>query len=156
SSMPCWSRAVCSAASKPARSLPNGLLSITSVFTPLALAFSRPSASALFEMTSEISAGKSGMAAALISAAMLEPRPEIRMATRRFMGLQRQIELAVIDDAMLALGRDYSTELRHRLTGIGEDLHHLVDGIRIDDRDHANAAVESAQHFELGHAALRR
>jgi len=37
------------------------------------------------ETTNAISAGKSGAAAASISAAMFDPRPEIRMATRRFM-----------------------------------------------------------------------
>src|SRR6516162_965020 len=107
-------------------------------------------------MTRAISAGKSGAAAALISAAMLEPRPEIRMATRRFMVLQREIEVAVIDDAMLAFGRDHLAELRHRLAGVGEDPHYLVDGIGLDDRDHTDAAVEGAQHFELGDPAPRR
>ena len=85
SSILCWSSAACSFASKPARSLPNGLLSITTVATPLALARSSPGASARLEITTAISAGKSATDAALISAAMLEPRPEIRMATRRFM-----------------------------------------------------------------------
>ncbi|MGY3421809.1 hypothetical protein ACVWZW_002284 [Bradyrhizobium sp. F1.13.4] len=63
--------------------------------------------------------------------------------------------MAVIDDAMLALGRDHGTELGHGLTGIGEDLHDLVDLVRFDDRDHADPAIEGPQHFEFGDAGLR-
>ena len=51
---------------------------------PLAFARSSPAASARLEITTAISAGKSAGLAASISAAMFDPRPEIRMATRRF------------------------------------------------------------------------
>ena len=83
------SSARCSIASKPARSLPNGLLSMTMVGTPLAAARSSPGASARLEITATISAGKSAAFAASISAAMLDPRPEIRMAVRRFIARGR-------------------------------------------------------------------
>src|SRR5882757_8435393 len=148
----------CSTASKPARSLPNGLLSMTVVAMPCAAAFSRPPASARLEMTVTISAGKSGAFAASISAAMFEPRPEIRMATRRFMASPREVQMTVIDHAMLALmvslRRDHLAEQRHALAARGENLGDLIDGVRLDDGDHADAAVEGAQQFELGNAAL--
>ena len=57
----------------------------TAFVMPLAGAFSRPAASARLEITSAISAGKSAGLAARIRAAMFDPRPEIRIATRRFM-----------------------------------------------------------------------
>ena len=56
--------------------------SIAAVATPARLAIASPPASLLLERTSAISAGKSGARAASISAAMLEPRPEIRIAVR--------------------------------------------------------------------------
>src|SRR6201995_2822906 len=156
SSTLCWSSAACRCASKAARSLPNGLLSIASAATPFSRAVRRPPASARLAITSTISAGKSFALAALISAAMLEPRPEIRMATRRFVILCRQIEMAVIDHAVVAFGLDHFAEQRNALAGLGEDIGHLLDGIRLDDRDHANPAIERAQQFEFGDAALRR
>ena len=79
------SSTACIAASKPARSLPNGLLSMTSVAMPACRARARPAASGVLASTSTISAGKSAARAPSIRAAMLEPRPEMRMATRRFM-----------------------------------------------------------------------
>src|SRR5712671_3275046 len=119
----------CSITSKPARSLPNALLSMTVVGMPWAAAFSRPPASARLEITATISAGKSGALAASINAAMFDPRPEIRMATRRFMMSPREIKVAVIDHAMLslmvALGRDHFAEQRYALAGFGEDLGHV-------------------------------
>src|SRR6185437_6479022 len=152
----CWSSAACRCASNAARSLPNGLLSMASAATPFSRAVARPPASARLAITSTISAGKSFALAALISAAMLEPRPEIRMATRRFVILDRQIEMAVIDHAVLAFSPDDFAEQRDGLAGFGEHLGHLLDGVRPDDRDHADAAVEGAQQLELGDAALRR
>src|SRR6266702_1979984 len=141
----------CSIASKPARSLPNGLLSMTVVGIPLAAAFSRPPASARLEMTVTISAGKSAALADSISAAMFEPRPEIRMATRRFMASPRQVQMAVIDPAMRALmvtlRRNHFAEQRHALAACDENLGNLVDRIGFHDRDHADAAVEGAQQL---------
>src|SRR5579883_1297615 len=152
SSTPCASSTACSAVSKPARSLPNGLLSTTTVGAPAALALSSPAASARLETTTAISAGKSAAAAALSSAAMLEPRPEMRMATRRFvasgfMASPREIEMAVIDDAMLARGRDHLAEQRDGLAVRGEHVAHRIDGVLPDDRDHADAAVEGPEQF---------
>src|SRR5712672_3359719 len=115
------SSAACKAASNAARSLPNGLLSIDTVGMPLAFARSRPPASARLEITTAISAGKSSAVAAWISAAMFDPRPEIRIATRRFTASPCQIEMAVIDDAMLASGRDHLAEQRHVLAGFREN-----------------------------------
>src|SRR5260221_1044251 len=150
----------CSITSKPARSLPNGLLSMTVVGIPSAAAFSRPPASARLEITVTISAGKSAALAASISAAMFEPRPEIRMATRRFMASPRKVPMAVIDHAMLALmvilRRNYFAEQRHALAACGENLGDLVDRVGFHDRDHADAAVEGAQQFQFGDAALFR
>src|SRR5713101_5140146 len=49
---------------------------------PSAPARARPAAPERFERTRAISAGKPGFLAAAINATMLEPRPEIRTATR--------------------------------------------------------------------------
>src|ERR1700726_4714093 len=119
----CWSSADCRAASNAARSLPKGLLSMVTVGTPLARAFSRPPASARLEITTANSAGKSPSLAASISAAMFDPRPEIRIATRRFMALASpcQIEMTVIDHAMVARGRDHLAQKHHALAALRED-----------------------------------
>src|SRR6202045_1657361 len=150
----CWVRADCRTASKPARSLPNGLLSMVSVATPLARALSRPKAPERLEMTTTISAGKSCSLAASIRADMFDPRPEIRMATRRFIASPAQIKMAVVSHAVLACGRDHLTQQGHGLAALGQNRGDLFDRIRFDDGDHADAAVEGAQQFEFGDAAL--
>ena len=61
--------------------------------------------------------------------------------------------MAVIDDAMLARGRNDLTEHRHGLAIGGEDFAHLLDRVRLHDRDHADAAIEGAQHFRFGDVA---
>src|SRR3982074_2819178 len=155
SSTLCSSSLACSTASKPARSLPNGLLSITSVAMPLALALSSPGASARLEITATISAGKSAASAASINATMFEPPPEIRMGTRRFMMSLRKVEVTVIDHAVLTLGRNHLAEQGHGLAGLRENLGDSVDRVRLDDADHADAAIEGAQQFEFGNTALR-
>src|SRR6202140_2210378 len=155
-SIRCWSSAACSSASNAARSLPNGLLSMTPVAMPLAAAFSSPPASARLEITRTISAGKSAAAAASIKAAMFDPRPEIRIATRRFMASPGEIEMTVIDHAVVAGGRDHLAQLGNGLAGRGEDLGDLFDRVGLDDGDHADAAVEGSQQLELGDAALLR
>src|SRR5882762_7166524 len=152
----CRSSADCKTASNAARSLPNGLLSIVTVGTPLAFAVSRPPASARLETTTTIWAGKSSAAAASINAAMFDPRPEIRIATRRFMASPCQVEMAVIDHAVFACGRDHLAQQRHALTAIRENPGDFFDRIGLHDGDHADAAVEGAQQFELGDAALLR
>src|SRR5882762_11570129 len=93
---------------------------------PLALAFSSPPASARLDTTTAISAGKSFCRAASISAAMFDPRPEIRMATRRFITSPRQIEVTVIDDAMFARGRDHFAEQRDVLAACGKHFGDLL------------------------------
>ena len=65
-----------------------------------------------------------------------------------------QIEMTVVDDAMFALGRDHLAEQRHALAGFGENGGDLLDGVGLDDGDHADAAIEGAQQFEFGDAAL--
>ena len=67
--------------------------------------------------------------AASINAAMFDPRPEIRMATRRFMVSPRQIEMTVINHAMLALGRDHFAQQCHGLTALSENGGDLGDRI---------------------------
>src|SRR3984885_9115134 len=152
----CWSSADCKAASNAARSLPKGLLSMVTVAIPLSSAFARPPASARLEITTTISAGKSSAFAASISAAMFDPRPEIRMATRRFMASPCEIEMTVIDHAMLALGGDHLAQQRDALAALGGNVRHRLDGVCLHDRDHADAAVEGAQQFEFGAAPLLR
>src|SRR6267142_2704068 len=152
----CRSNAGCSTASNAARSPPNGLLSMMTVGIPAACAFARPPASARFEITTAISAGKSSACAASINAAMFDPRPEIRMATRRFMASPCQIEMTVIDHAMFALGGDHLAQQRHALAALGENRGDFFDFLGPDDSDHADAAVEGAQQFEFGDTALLR
>src|SRR4030088_3283796 len=146
----CSSSADCRTFSNAARSLPNGLLSMVSVATPLARAFSRPPASERLEITTTISAGKSAGRAASINAAMFDPRPEIRIATRRFMASPCEIKVTVIDHAVFARGRDHLAQQRNALAAFGEYLGDLLDGTGLDDGDHADAAVEGAQQFEFG------
>src|SRR3954452_18285720 len=90
---------------------------------PAARAPKSPAASALLEMTTTISAGKSWRRAASTSAVMFDPRPEIRMATRRFMVSPCQIEMAVIDHAVLARGGNDLTQQHRGFAGLGEDIH---------------------------------
>src|SRR6266436_991498 len=154
SSTLCWYNADCKTASNAARSLPNGLLSIDTVGMSLAFARSRPPASARLEITTTISAGKSSAVAARISAAMFDPRPEIRIATRRFMASPCQIEMTVIDYAMFTRGRDHLAQKHNALAALRESVGDLLDGIRLHDGDHADAAIEGAQQFEFGDAPL--
>src|SRR5665213_2575542 len=141
----CWSSSDCSAASNAARSLPNGLLSMLMAATPFSRAVARPPASERLEITATISAGKSAALAAWISAAMFDPRPEIRIATRRFIASLGQIEMAVIDHAAFALmaflGLDHLAQQHDALAGLGQHIGHLVDRIRLHDGDHANACL---------------
>src|SRR5882672_6331189 len=143
----CCSSADCKTTSNAARSLPNGLLSMATAGIPLAFAVSRPPASERLEITTTIWAGKSSAAAAWIIAAMFDPRPEIRIATRRFMSSPCRIDLTMRD-------RDDRYKPRDVLAALREDVGDLFDGIRLHDRDHADAAVEGAQQFEFGDAPL--
>src|SRR5450755_1327191 len=129
---------------------------MTTAGTPADLALSNPPASERFDTTTAICAGKSTAAAACSSAAMLDPRPEIRMATRRFMSSPCKIEMAVIDHAMFGGGWDHFAQQHDGLAGRRENLGDLLDRIRLHDGDHADAAIEGAQQFEFGDAALLR
>src|SRR4051794_12997557 len=150
----CSSSAHCSFASKPARSWPYALLSMAIAGMPASRARNSPGASALLEITTTISAGKSCALAASTSAVMFDPRPEIRMATRRFIVSPCQIEMAVIDHTVLAGRGNDLTQQHCGFAGLGEDIHDPVDGVGFDNGDHADAAVERAQQFEFGDAAL--
>src|ERR1700722_2628065 len=150
------SSADCRTASNAARSLPKDLLSIVRTATPFAAAFARPPASALLEITSAISAGKSAAFAASIKAAMFDPRPEIRMATRRFMVSPCKVEVTIINHAVLGLGRDHFAEQRNALAALGENVSHLIDRVGFHDGDHADATVEGTQQFEFGYTPLLR
>src|SRR5258707_12177071 len=95
--------------------------------TPPSRAFASPAASALLEMTTTISAGKSWRRAASTSAVMFDPRPEIRMATRRFMASPCQVEMAVIDHAVLARGGNDFAPQNRAFPGPGAGHRHPVD-----------------------------
>jgi hypothetical protein len=60
---------------------------------------------------------------------MFDPRPEIRMATRRFMTSPRQIEMTVIDHAMFGLGVDHLAQQRDVLSGFRQNLGDLNNGV---------------------------
>jgi hypothetical protein len=64
--------------------------------------------------------------------------------------------MPVIDDAMLALRRDYFAQHRHALAGIGEDAADSFDSIGLDDRDHSDPAIERTQQLKLSDVALFR
>src|ERR1700677_3986547 len=155
-SIRCWSSADCRTASNAARSLPKGRLSMAAAAIPLCLAFSRPPASDRFEITTTISAGKSASLAASISPAMFDPRPEIRMATRRFIASPRQIEMTVIDHAMLTLGLDHLAQQRDVLSGFRQNVGNLGNGVGSHQRNHADTAVEGAQQFKFSDTPLLR
>src|SRR5947199_1219258 len=121
---------------------------------PLSRALASPPASALLEMTRTISAGKSCALAASTSAVMFDPRPDIRMATRRFMASPFKIEMAVIEHAMLARGGNDLAQQHGAFARLGEDIHDPIDGTLFDDGNHADAAVEGAQQFKLRNPAL--
>jgi hypothetical protein len=72
---------------------------------PIASAWARPAASGLFDNTSAISAGYEGAFAASIKATMLEPRPEMRTATR-FLAMRSpsEIEVPAIGDPRGVVG----------------------------------------------------
>ena len=68
---------------------------------PAARARPSPAASGLLDTTSAISAGYDGSFAASINAVILEPRPEMRTATRLPV-CSLKIEMPVVDDAAVA------------------------------------------------------
>src|SRR5262249_31909517 len=107
-------------------------------------------------MTTAMLAGKSSATAALISAAMFDPRPEMRMATRRFMRSPRQIQLAAVDHAAFPPCQDDLAEPGDALPVRGKYLGYLPNGVSLHDRDHADTAIEGAEHFRAGHTALLR
>ena len=126
----CWSSADCSTASNAARSLPNGLLSMVTAAIPRCLGlFETAGIGPVGDHDRDLGREIRRLAAS-ISAAMFDPRPEIRMATRRFIASPRQIEMAVIDHAMLALGLDHLAQQRDALAAFGENVGDLLDRVR--------------------------
>src|SRR5579862_760528 len=88
---------------------------------------------------------------------MFDPRPEISTATRfLIIASPRKIEAAAIDGSHAVLRRNDLAELHDGLAvrcktfggGLGAD--------GIEHRNHADPAVESAQHFGLADRAARR
>src|ERR1035437_2252335 len=127
---------------------------MVTVATPLCFALSRPPASARLEITRAISAGSSSAVAARISAAMFDPRPEIKIATRRFMASPCQIEMTVINHAIFTRSGDHLAQQHNALASLSENVGDLFDCVCFHDGDHADTAVEGAQQFEFGDAAL--
>ena len=86
---------------------------------PAAFAFASPAASLLLEITTTISAGKFSAFAALTSAVMFDPRPEIRIATRFMISsaLHREIEVVIVNHAVFVTGGDHLTEQRNAFAG---------------------------------------
>src|SRR5262245_7034466 len=102
-----------------------------------------PGASATFETTTAGSAATRPSRIAETSAAMFEPRPEIRIATR--------LPASGIDHVAVAADdlTDARVGLAQCIEVAGERLHIL----RRDDTDHADAHVERAVHLRFGDAA---
>src|ERR1700686_2347042 len=65
-----------------------------------------------------------------------------------------EIKVTVVDHAGFAHSRDHLAQQYDAFTALGKDLGHLLDGIRLYDDDHADAAVEGAQQFEFGDTSL--
>src|SRR3972149_2676891 len=121
---------------------------------PAARAISRPPASGRFDSTSTISAGKLLSFAASISAALLEPRPEMRMAPRLRLMPSPEIEFAVVDDARLVGGAHHFAKSHHAFARARESFGDRGGIFGRGDDDHADAAVEGAQHFVLRNIAF--
>ena len=82
-----------------------------------------PPASALLEITTTISAGKSCGLGGLDQRRHVRSAPGNQDGDAAFHGLtMRQIEMAVIDHAVLAVGRDDFAQQRDGLAGFGEDV----------------------------------
>jgi len=62
--------------------------------------------------------------------------------------------MTVINHAIFAGRRDHFAQQCDALAALRENIGDLFDGIRLHDRDHADAAVEGAQQFELCDAPL--
>src|SRR5262245_66263585 len=82
---------------------------------------------------------------------MLEPRPEMRTATR-FLAIASPGELKVTGKAHLRHAgpeRNDTAELRQALAGVAPRLDRRLGTCRIEHRHHADPAVEGAQHLGL-------
>ena len=99
-----------------------------------------------------------GSFAASISATMLEPRPEIRMATRlRAMRRHRRCRACRCSSRAACPWRRRRPRRAARTVSPSRFEHRgdRVGLARLDHRDHADAAIEGAQHFRLGDVAGR-
>src|ERR1700722_16072579 len=65
-----------------------------------------------------------------------------------------EIEMTVIDHAMVAGSRDHFAQQRNALAALPQNLADLFDGVGLHDRNHADTAVEGAQQLQLGNTAL--
>src|SRR4051812_22182718 len=115
----------------------------------------KPAAAGRFERTIAISAGEPGSRAASISDAMLEPRPEIRTATRlRVISSRDQIEVAGIAKAR-STGRDRHdrAESYDRVACSAQYLCDVIRMLWVHHRNHSDAAVKRPQHLRLRNTA---
>ena len=78
----------------------------------------------------------------------------MRTATRLRLMVPSQIEFAVIGDARLAGGAHHFADGHRLLAGAREGLRDRGGVLGRGDDDHADAAVEGAQHFRLRDAAF--
>src|SRR6476469_3574849 len=62
--------------------------------------------------------------------------------------------MTVIDHAMVARSRDHLSQQRNAFTAFLEDCGNFLNLARLDDGDHADAAVESAQQLRFGDTPL--
>src|SRR6185295_4614977 len=125
------------------------------VARPSLRACARPAASGRLDSTSATSAGYSDPFAASISAVMLEPRPEIRTATRFLsMRLPGEIEMSGKADTRAVPGdRHDRPELCHRFPAGGEGHCDRIGAALVRHHHHADPAVEGAQHLRFGNAS---
>src|SRR6478735_6007573 len=138
----------CTAFSKAARS-GCARWSTTAVTIPAAAARANPGASGRLASTNSITAGNDGSAAASSNADIFEPRPEIRIAVlMRVISGASESEGAGVD--YRSLPRVTRDDGSHANRDLPCGSKRLGNGVRLtgfDDRDHADAAVEGAQHF---------
>src|SRR5688572_27131149 len=74
-------------------------------------------------------------------------KPSCKRGLGAFMILEREVEAAAINHALAARFHDMA-QLGHGLASVAEDRSDVVCAFALNDDDHADAAVEGAQHFE--------
>ena len=154
SSILCWSRMVCSAASKVARSLPNGLWSSTAVATPAlrAVVEARPHPGG-WTSPARSRPGSPGSAPPRSAPPCSSRGP--RSGSRRACGHCQDRACRHRRRAAPRLRRDDLAEPRDCLAFAREHRRTASALSGCHHHDHADAAVEGAQHLGLGDAAGR-